>query len=151
MMIMALAFAASTTSTYDCILAKPLSIKRKGDAVESVVIGFPGLDGSPWKFQLTLAEQTAEISWPDSPMQLSGKADILPTAKGAGAIILASGGPCLFTEQACGGMVNFAKQPDDTVDLLVMPTALATDEAKDTRRPFLAMIDGHCEPRKATK
>ena len=148
---MMLMLFAAAVATYDCKLSKPIAVDRNGDAVSARVIRFPGLEEKPWGFELTLGASDATVSWPDSPMQLNGKASILPTAKGAGAFIIAKGGSCLFTEAACGSTVQYAEQSDGTLMLIITPIALATDPKADTRKPFLAMIDGECSVRRVSK
>ncbi len=149
--MMWIALAATAVANYSCELTKPLAVTRTENTVRAEAIEFPGLDEKPWAFEMSLAESEATISWPSSPMQLSGKASILPTAKEAGAFIIAEGGPCLFTEAACGSTVQYAQQIDGTLKLIITPTALATDDKADTRKPFLVMIEGQCSIRKAPK
>lgn len=43
-------------------------------------------------------------------------------------------------------MLNYAIQPDKSVNVLITPTALVTDEANKTRNPFLVSVEGQCLP-----
>lgn len=147
MSVIALALAAATTSTsYDCTLEVPARLLRADGKAEVNAIGFP--PEINWKFDLTImtseSKIVAQVVWPGNPMQIAGKFAALSTGKGAVAFTAFSGGPCLFTETGCLALVQVADQSDGTAKIIVTPSALLTDSAKDSRAPFLVVAEGVC-------
>jgi hypothetical protein len=139
--------ANAATISYDCTLAAPqvFSVLEGKASVQSI----DGLPSEALKFSLKLSSSSVEVSWPDSLIQMSGKTALFETGPNAGAALFLSSGPCLFTEAACGNMMNYAVQPDKSVNLLITPTALVTDDGTKTRNPFLVSIEGRCLPEKS--
>jgi hypothetical protein len=148
MSVQLLIMAAALAGGFDCQLSTPQAVNVSNGAVSGTPIGLPS---TALAFRLDIKNDQGSVDWKDSPIQLSGKQVILPTGPDAGMVLFTSGGPCLFTENACATMLNYAKQPDGSLRLVVTPTALVTDSASKTRSPFLVAIEGQCTPRKESK
>ena len=142
-----LAAAASAVSgSYDCTIDQVAAVSVEGGKATASTIG--GLPPEALRFALEFKGNDASIKWPNSPIQVSGKQTVLPTAPGAGMILAVSPGPCLFTERSCATMVNYAQQPDGSLKLLLTPTAVSFDQDHKLRFPFLVSMDGSCSVRK---
>jgi len=146
-MIMA---AVAGLTHYNCGMEVPKSITRDGSAVTVREIGFPvAADG--WHFSLTVNVGKgghgidATVTWPGDPIQIAGKHAALVTADGSIAFTAMSGGPCMFTESMCLTLVNMARQPDNSIKFVLMPSALATDEQAKSRAPFIVVAEGSCK------
>ena len=147
-MILAMAAAASSFLSYDCVLEVPKRIERAGKTAAVNAIQFPGIAEDSWRFRISIDEHademTANVEWPANPMQIAGKFAALSTGKGAYAFATYAGGPCLFTETGCMSLINLTKQVDGTAKLIVTPVALATDRESDRREPFIVVAEGRC-------
>ena len=148
MSLLPLLAAASLVGSFDCQLSTPQAIGINNGTVSGSAIGLPS---EALSFRLDIKNDQAVIDWKNSPLQMSGKQAILPTGPDAGMAMFLSGGPCLFTETACGTMLNYAKQPDGGLRLVVSPSALVTDKESGTRSPFIVAIEGRCAQRKDSK
>jgi hypothetical protein len=149
---MAVAAVANLTS-YDCTLEIPKSITRNGNAATVRQIQFPQLAAADWHFLLTLDKGEdgkgidATITWDRDPIQLAGKHAALVTADGSIAFTAFSAGPCMFTESMCMSLVNMARQPDNTIKFIILPSALTTDLKTNTSLPFIVIAEGVCKER----
>jgi hypothetical protein len=141
--------AAAIAQTFNCQLSLPRVISLNEGTSKADLIN--GLPAEAMSFQLNLKGNNAEVVWPDSPIQMQGKQAALPTSSDSGMIMFVSGGPCLFTETACGTMVNYAKQPDGSISLILIPSAITTDKDRQVRTPFLVAIPGQCSLTKDAK
>ena len=142
-----LAAAATTVSgSYDCTVDQVTAVSIEGGKATASMI--EGLPADSMKFGLEFKGDDASIEWPNSPIQVSGKQTVLPTAPGAGMILAVSPGPCLFTERSCATMVNYAQQADGSLKLLLTPTAVSSDRDHKLRFPFLVSMEGSCSVRK---
>jgi hypothetical protein len=141
--------AAVVAQTFHCQLAPPRAISL--DEGPSKVNVIEGLPAEAMTFQMTLKGSNAEVVWPDSPIQMQGKQVVLPTSPDSGMVMFLSGGPCLFTETACGTMVNYARQPNGSIQLILSPSAITTDKDRKVRTPFVVAIPGQCSLTKDTK
>jgi hypothetical protein len=137
--------AAAVASVYNCEVGSPQSIRLDGDTASARKIGLPE-EIKDWQFVVTLDSKSSKvsISWPGNPIQAHGESAALPIGKNAYAFAVLSRGPCLFTEDACMSLFTLADQPDGTAEVMIVPAALATDSAKDQRKPFLAVLQGRC-------
>ena len=139
--------ASANVVNYDCTLEAPKALNRTGGAVSLMPMGFP--EGSDWSFRVAVTTKSdrieAEVIWPKNPIQIAGKYAALTTAKGSVAFVAASAGSCMFTEAGCITVVQLVDQPDGSAQIVLMPTALATDTAKDTRKPFIVLAQGTCK------
>ena len=142
--------SAASAKSYDCQLAPPLALYRDGDTVTLKTINFPQLEAETWKFRIQIKPgkkdqvDTAVVNWPSNPIQIAGEFPALPTAKGSLAFSSYAFGGCMFTEAACLATVQIVDQGDGKAKIVVLPTALWTDNAADTRDPFVAIIEGSC-------
>ncbi len=137
------------TGSFDCHLDQVASVSIEGGKATASMI--EGLPQDALSFRLSFQKSDAIIDWPNSPIQADGRQAVLPTAPEAGMVMMLSGGPCLFTDGACASMINFAKQPDGSLKLLVTPTAVSSDQDHKTRFPFLVSMTGICIPVGAQK
>ena len=128
--------------SFDCEVDKVAAVSVDGGKASASMI--EGLPSEALKFRLSVSGGNAIVDWPNSPVQVSGKQVILPTGPGAGMAMYVAQGPCLFTEAACGNMLQLVQQPDKTLRLLITPTALSHDTEKDVRYPFLVLMEGVC-------
>ena len=137
-------------STYSCRIDAPVSVVEDGKTARLMPIGLPKefTDNPSFVVSLTpqkdSAAQNAQISWKGDPMNLAGEFAALPTGEGAISIVTFSGGPCLFTETACTTNIQIVDQPDGSANLLILPSALATDRPHNARKPFVVIIHGNC-------
>ncbi len=141
-----LAPTAAAAADYDCVLDDARSI-RFSDAgeVKANPIRFGDDAGAePWRFTLRWETREAEIVWPSSPMQLSGKSGLIPTSEDSYAGFFVGQGPCLFTEMHCGTSLHFAKQKDGSLKVQLHPIALTSYE-DGHREPFVIYLSGACE------
>ncbi|BBC73011.1 hypothetical protein AEB_P2143 [Altererythrobacter sp. B11] len=138
--------AAAETSAYDCMLGEIYSIRAdsEGKDVVNPIQFRGGLGDKAWGFSLIQDEETVEISWPESPMQFSGKSPLIQTSEDSYASFRVGRGPCLFTEGHCGTLLQFAKQSDGRLKIQLQPIALLSFE-DGHREPFIAYINGTCE------
>ena len=141
--------AAALAQAFDCQVDAPRVISLDAGTSNTQLID--GLSAGALSFRIQFKGNDAEVIWKDSPIQMQGKQVVLPTSISSGLIFYLSGGPCLFTETACGTLVNYAKQPDGTIKLILTPTAITTDKDKQVRTPFLVAIPGQCKPAKDVK
>ena len=142
--------AAASLTHYDCVMEVPKSLVRDEKGVTLSQIGFPNVsDGGHFSLALDAGKggrgTAATITWPGDPIQIAGKHAALITADGAIAFTAPSAGPCMFTESMCLTMVSMARQPDNSIAFIVQPSALATDEQKKTRKPFIVVAEGSCK------
>jgi len=146
MAVVLAALAAVPTGGFDCDLSQIAAVSvEQGKATAGTIDGLPA---DAKKFHLQFFGNNVAVDWPGNPIQAAGKNTVLPTGPGAGMVLFVSAGPCLFTEQACATMINFAQQPNGSLKLLITPTALTLDQDHKTRYPFLVLIDGQCVARK---
>jgi hypothetical protein len=138
--------AAAALASFNCQLESPRAIGFDGDKATASEIGLPPMarafsivieDGNP---------KQARVSWPNDPMQMSGKFPAVVTAPGSFAFSAYSSGPCLFTEQACLAQFNLVGTADGSANLIVTPVALATSEDRSSRNPFAVVARGQCKP-----
>jgi hypothetical protein len=137
-----LMMAAAITQVFNCELSPPRVVSL--DEGTSKVELINGLPAAAMTFRMVLKGNSAEVVWKDSPINMQGKQVVLPTSPDSGVIMFLSGGPCLFTETACATMVNYAKQPDGGIKLILTPSAITTDKGRQVRIPFLVAIPGQC-------
>ena len=148
-LILAAAAAAAEPTVFgqfDCTADVPVVIAGQGDKMQLQRMG--GIDAGKMAFTLVLKGDKAQANWPDSPLNIGGKAKVMATGTDAGMALFTSIGPCVFTEKGCATMVNYAKQADGSLKLLLSPTALISDQAKTTRQPFLVIVPGTCTAKK---
>ena len=136
------AAATALSGSFDCEIDEVAAVSIEGGIATASMI--EGLPADALKFHVTFGEREATVDWPDSPIQAAGRQAILSTGPGAGMLLMVSGGPCLFTEQACASMLNFVAQPDGSLKLLITPTALSFDRDNQMRFPFLVSMKGTC-------
>ncbi|MCC6925607.1 hypothetical protein [Novosphingobium sp.] len=137
------------TGSYDCEIANIAAISVDGEKASASKIG--GMPKEALRFRLELKGDKASIDWKESPFQIDGKnMALLPTGPESGMILAVSGGPCMFTEAACATMINFAKSTDGSLRLLLVPSAVSTDDASKERAPFLVSMQAQCLARKAS-
>jgi hypothetical protein len=149
--IVAAALAAGSLQSYDCILATPYSVSEVGGKVGGNPISFSGSSSArAWQFGLSFDGENGEVTWPDSPMQLTGKAPLIQTGPKDYAFFLVSRGPCLFTEGHCGSLVQFSQKQDSSLDVLLNPIAI-TELENGERRPFNVYLAGKCSKKKAVQ
>ena len=86
----------------------------------------------------------ATVTWSGDPMQAAGRFPAVSTAPGAYAFSTFSGGPCLFTEQACLTQVNLFDGGNGPAHVILTPVALGDDKDKGTREPFAVIVEGQC-------
>ena len=135
---------------FNCDLDLPQDVRDFEKPASISTIKLFNTDKTNWKFKLSVDSKTATVDWPESPMQLDGKGILIQTGSEAYATFIASEGPCLFTEGHCGSMVQFAKQKDKSLSLLLQPIALIKlDDGR--REPYKVFLNGRCQPLKATK
>ncbi len=148
-MKIALAFLALLSSaasfagsdTYDCRVDAP-EVATTVDGRKTL----QPMEGVPQEalgFKMKMTGKDIEVIWENSPIQMSGKNPILSTSEGAGAVIFLSSGPCLLTDKMCGSLLNYAKQKDGSLLILITPTALVSEE-DGSKWPFLAAVYGKC-------
>ena len=140
-------FAASTS--YECSVDAPKVVSFEGNAVSSQIL--EGLSAELLRFDMTLAGDNARVDWKNSPIQMSGENPVFPTGDESGSVLFLSSGPCMFTDGACGSMLNFSKQADGNLRILITPTAFVTDSKSKITHPFLVSIEGTCGLRKSKK
>ncbi|ATY31313.1 hypothetical protein [Sphingomonas psychrotolerans] len=149
------AAVAATTSSYDCTIETPQALSRTSATSATInPIGFPeGTDD--WKFRILVSKDDkgaqAEVIWPKNPIQIAGKYAALPIAEGSLAFVAMSGGPCLFTDQACATMVQLVDQPGGTATILLTPTALSTEKDTGKRSTFIVLTGGICNRSEKSK
>ena len=156
MMLLVLALAtADFSASYDCTLGVPKTLRTTGGQVSLNPIIFPGVADGAWKFRASVKRDknglNVDINWPGNPIQLAGKFAGLPTADGSIAFTAFSMGPCMFTESACMSLVNLVDAGDGTAEVIILPSALASDDVSKTREPFVAVIEGKCTRSRDTK
>ncbi|MGH6785997.1 MAG: hypothetical protein ACREBO_04140 [Novosphingobium sp.] len=153
-----LAAALATVSTanvasaksYDCEMSAPLALYRDGEAATLKRIEFPQLSAEAWKFHVQVKAgkkdqpDSAVVTWQGNPIQIAGEYPVLPTAKGAIAFAAYGFGGCIFTEDACVATVQIVDQGVGKAKIVVLPSALWTDRAADSRDPFVAIVEGSC-------
>lgn len=148
MSMMALAFAAGFSASYDCTLTVPRALKQDGVRVSMNPIDFPDVAEGAWKFRASVKQDkdgiNVDVIWPGDPIQLAGKFAGLPTADGAVAFTAFSMGPCMFTESACMSLVNLVDAGDGTAKVIILPSSLSSDKAANARKPFVVVIEGNC-------
>ena len=144
--VAAKAAVPTVTGAFDCQADVPVVISGQADKMQLQNMG--GVEAAKMAFSLNLKGAKAEINWPSSPLNISGKAKAMATGTDAGMVQFTSAGPCLFTEKGCATMIHYAKQPDGSLKLLLSPTALISDQAKTTRSPFLVIVPAICKPKK---
>ena len=136
--------------TYNCSIESPVSLQRNGDTSKLNHITVGNSEHEPWKFSIKVVPPktkddlpTAVVDWPTDPIQIAGSHPLLPTSDASNAFVAVSGGPCLFTEQACATLVQIVDQSDKTAMIEILPSAIGGDE-KNGRRPFVAIMEGTC-------
>jgi hypothetical protein len=134
------------TGVFDCKAEVPMIISQQTDKVQFQRMG--GIEAGKMAFTMQLKGKSAQINWPASPINVDGKGKVIATAPDAGMAYFTADGPCTFTNQGCATMVNFVKQADGNLRLLLSPTALLNDAAAKTKLPFLVIIPGMCIARK---
>ncbi len=132
-------FAAS--DNYDCRVSAP-EVATTADGKKTLQ-PMEGLPPEALSFKMKMSEKDLEVIWEKSPIQMSGKNPIFSTGEGAGAVIFLSSGPCLLTDKMCGSLLNYAKQKDGSLLILITPTALVSEQ-DGSKRPFLAAVYGKC-------
>ncbi len=141
------AFAGS--QTYSCEIDVPRFVTFEGENVSAQTMD--GLPKEALQFTLKVSDKTARVDWENSPIQMSGENPIFPTGDGSGSVLFLSSGPCMFTDGACGSMLNFSKQTDGGLEILISPTAFVSDAETKTTKPFLVAIQGKCSLGKNNK
>ena len=141
------AFAGS--QTYECEVAAPKFVSFDGDKVSAQTM--EGLPPEALQFKLKISDKNARVDWENSPIQMSGENPIFPTGKESGSVLFLSSGPCMFTDGACGSMLNFSKQPEGGLEILISPTAFVSDSEAKKTTPFLVAIQGKCSLGKSNK
>ena len=136
----------TVSGTFDCQSDMPAVIAANDGKVQLQAMG--GITADRLKFTLALKGEKAEANWPNSPVNINGKAKVMATGTDAGMALFDSNGPCTFTEKGCATMLHYAKQPDGSLKLLLSPTALITDQAKTTRSPFRVIVAARCTAKK---
>jgi hypothetical protein len=150
MMLAAIALAANLTH-YDCAMEVPKALDRGAQGVSLHEIAIPGMSEGDWRFALALDKGKggrgvdATITWQRDPIQVAGKHAALVTADGSIAFSAFSTGPCTFTESMCMTLVSMARQPDDSVKFVMLPSALASDPDAKKRAPFVVVAEGSCK------
>jgi hypothetical protein len=131
------------SGSYDCTVGQVQVIDlADGKASVQEVTAYPL---SYRQFKIKFDGDSGEVAWPDSQIQVSGKIQVVPTGASSGMIFTFSGGPCSLTGNPCAAMVNFAKQCDGTLKLLIVPTAVTSADERDaTRSPLLVALQGAC-------
>jgi len=150
-MIAAIAAGASVVAAYACQLDAPRAITLDGDRATASAIGLP-----PAALQFTLTIEygnpmQTKVDWPGDPLTMAGKFPTIATAPGAYAFSAYSGGPCMFTEQACLSQFNVVEAAGGTARLIVQPVALTSDQKAGTRNPFAVVATGTCTRTDAKK
>ena len=140
--IFAASAASAVSGSFDCVIDQIAAVSVDGAKATASPIG--GMPKEALQFRMSFKNDNAKIEWPDGPFQITGEQKVLPLAPGAGMVLMLSGGPCMFTDMACATMVSFAQQPDKSLQLMLSPTAVATDKDRGTRSLFLVSMQGHC-------
>jgi hypothetical protein len=138
--------AAALSLTYNCEVQGPRALNIDGEKVTLNELGVPP-ELAKWRFTVDIRDgkpPMAEVKWPGNPIQAEGRFAVISTGKNVYAFAALSAGPCLLTETMCASLFSIADQPDGAAKVLIQPTALWTDSKKDTRRPFVAMLQGQC-------
>jgi len=141
----ALAFAPfAPTESYDCVLDAPVAASTAEGGQSSKI----GLPESMLRFTMAIDRSpggiSARIDWPENPFQIAGSFKGIPTGPGATAFLALSGGPCMFTEQACMAVIHFVEQADKTAKVIISPVALTRDSKTNVRTPFAVVAAGRC-------
>jgi hypothetical protein len=141
--------ASGPSASYVCTLDVPAALTHNGNDAALHPIRFPGVAGGAWKFHLAVTHgedvTSVELSWPEDPIQIAGKYPALSTSEGSVAFTAHSAGPCMFTEAGCITLVNLVDFGDGTAKVVVTPSAITTDPAKNNKRvPFEVIIEGSC-------
>ncbi len=148
-MVIAMASAAvwlAASTVYDCTVDAPRVLGGTAGQEQTTEIGLP--EAGPWRFQINVAEQSdgsaiAEVRWPSNPLQMAGRFPVIPTAPTALAFVTVSGGPCLFTENACLTLVHIVDETPQRSRVVMTPTALSRSENGD-REPLRILLSGTC-------
>jgi hypothetical protein len=144
-LLAAVAMLAPGVTHYDCVLEAPVAVSIDADGARANEIGIPP---SALSFSLTISDTDkaldATIDWAGDPFQMAGKSPALRVAPGAISWVQAAGGPCMFSESACLGMMQFVAQPDGTGRILFQPAALARNDSTGVRTPFVVVAQGRC-------
>ena len=149
LLILAMAAKAAeptVVGAFDCTADVPVVIAGQGDKIQLQRMG--GINAAKMGFTLVLKGDKAVANWPESPLNVGGKAKVMATGTDAGMALFTATGPCVFTEKGCATMLHYARQPDGSLRLLLSPTALISDPAKTSRQPFLVIVPGRCALRK---
>ena len=147
-MISFLLAATALSANYDCTLDVPKALDQKDGAALLSPIVFPDVAEGGWKFQAKVSRDDegvdAAINWPGNPIQIAGEFPAMPTADGSIAIMTYSPGPCMFTESGCMSLVSLVDRGDGSAKVIIMPAALSSDKANNSRDPFVVLIEGTC-------
>jgi hypothetical protein len=149
---MTLLMIAAAATAYACTLSAPAAVTVDGD--KATVGRIDGLPAQAMNFRMDLRagkNLEAIVTWPNSPLQIEGKAAALTTGQGGVAFVIVGPGPCLFTETSCISLVHLVDTSSTTATAMISPTAMSTDEAKKTRAPFLVSAVAQCTRSEGTK
>ena len=150
--ILAAAAVSAPAVSFDCLLNDAYSVGEHDGKIVANPISFGGGVGElDWKFELQQTDRVGEIVWPESPMQLAGKGSLIQTGPTSYSFFVVSKGPCLFTEGHCGSLINFAKQTDGSLTILLNPIALTYFKETKERAPFNVFLNGHCVAKESQK
>ena len=144
-------FASSAHATnYDCEVEVPKALYRTGLQADLKPINTTDFWAGKLKFQVAINSgksdgiDIATVTWPNDPINVEGEFPAVSIAEGVVAFGAYSAGPCLFTEASCLTQFQIADQPDGSVKILILPSALWTDRTASTREPFAVVIEGNC-------
>ena len=144
--IVAALFAASLPGSYDCTIARQVTITEEGANSEEV--SFPDAERDAWRFGVRIpqgASPSVTIEWPANPIQIAGTHRSLPVAPGQIALVAPASGPCMFTEQACVALIELSAREDGGVSFSILPAGSVRDEASDTRSLLHVVFLGGCQ------
>ena len=136
---------AMPSGAYDCTVGQ-VQVIEFADR-QATVQQITGMPVSYRQFKIKFEGDSGEFVWPNSHIRVSGKFPIIPTGNSSGMIFTYSEGPCPLTGNPCAAMVNFGKQSDGSLKLLIEPTAVSAANERDaTRSPLLVALQGVCTP-----
>jgi hypothetical protein len=123
-------------------------VVAEGNTVTSTTIGLPP-EMNKWAFDVSIhdTDQNTDVTldWPGDPIRAGKAVAAVPEGPHDFAFVSFDGGPCLFTRTACLFMYTLSVQADGTADILIQPSALASQG--DNSHPFQAFMKGRCTPK----
>jgi hypothetical protein len=142
----AFALLAANALSLSCVVDPPRSVSTQGVAANP--IGLPP-EMNQWKFNLQITDKSdttdVKLDWPGDPIRAGRALAAFPIGPHDYSFVSLHSGPCLFTQGACLFMYTLSVQKDGTAQILIQPSALASDG--EWSKPFQAYMTGRCTPK----